>query len=94
MNKQLNIITVIMNLEKFRSTATQDHKKVMDLFESVERAVMQLTRLGSADHIRGDHRIIHKLVSKLPKITQGQYADYLASTIVSASAAPDWSKFW
>ena len=49
---------------------------------------------GSVDHIKGDLGLIHKLVSKLPKITQGQYADYLASPIVSASVALDWSKFW
>ena len=82
------------NLEKFTPSATQDHKRVMDVFEAVERSVTQLTRLGSADHIKGDLSLIHKLVSKLPRITQGHYADYLASPIVSASAAADWEKFW
>ena len=66
----------------------------MDVFEAVERSVTQLTRLGSADHIKGDLSLIHKLVSKLPKIVQGQYADYLSSPIVSVSAATDWDKFW
>ena len=93
-NVQLNIITVKGNLEKFHPSSNQDHKKVMEVFEAVERSVTQLTRLGSADHIKGDLSLIHKLVSKLPKITQGQYADHLSSPIVSMSAASDWDKFW
>ena len=93
-NIQLNIITVKGNLEKYHSSASQDHRKVMDVFEAVERAVTQLSRLGAGDHIKSDLGLIHKLISKLPKVTQGQYADYLASPIVSASAAQDWVKFW
>ena len=93
-NVQLNIITVKSNLEKFQPSGGQDHKRVMDVFETVERAVTQLTRLGSGDHITSDLGLIHKLVCKLPRITQGQYAEYLASPIVSASTASDWTKFW
>ena len=93
-NVQLNIITVKGNLERYVPSSGQDHKKVIDVFEAVERSITQLTRLGSADHIKGDLSLIHKLVSKLPKIVQGQYADYLSSPIVSASVAPDWTKFW
>ena len=43
-NVQLNIITVKGNLEKFQSNASQDHRRVMDVFEAVERAVTQLSR--------------------------------------------------
>ena len=93
-NVQLNIITVKGNLEKFQSNASQDHRRVMDVFEAVERAVTQLTRLGSVEHVKGDLGLIHKLVSKLPKVTQAHYAEYLASPIVYASVAPEWSKFW
>ena len=59
-NVQLNIITIKGNLERFVPSSSQDHKKVMDVFEAVERSITQLTRLGSADHIKGDLSLIQQ----------------------------------
>ena len=50
----LNIITVKTNLENFAPKATQDYRRIMEVYEAVEIAVTQLDNLNAAQYLKDD----------------------------------------
>ena len=72
-DKELNIITVKTNLENFIPKATQDHKRILEVFETIETAVTQLGNLGALQYLKDDFGLMSKLVMKLPSADQRQY---------------------
>ena len=93
-NRYLNVITVKTNLESFVPKSSQDHKRVLKVFEAVETAVTQLQNLSALHYLQEDFSLMNKIVLKLPFVEQTKYTDYVTSEVVKASTASRWEKFW
>ena len=91
---KLNILTVKQNLEGFLPKATDNCKRVLEVFEAVEMAVTQLTNLNALRYIKEDFGLMAKIVAKLPIDDQKRYDEYVTSDTVSADPSSDWDKFW
>ena len=50
----LNIITIKTNLENFTPKASQNYKRIMEVYEAVEIAVTQLTNLNAVQYLKDD----------------------------------------
>ena len=62
----LNIITIKSNLENLTPKATQEHKRIVEIFEAVEIAVTQLQNLDALHYLLDVLGLINKLILKLP----------------------------
>ena len=93
-DKELNIVTVKSNLEGLVPKATQEHKRVQEVFEAVEIALTQLRNLGAESYVKDDFSLMHKIVMKLPISEQTKYTDYITSAAVELDPSPRWDKFW
>ena len=91
---KLNILTVKQNLESFTPKASDNFKRVLEIFEAVETAVTQLTNLNALRYIKEDFGLMAKIVSKLPYDDQKRYDEYLTSDGVYDDPSPDWDRFW
>ena len=56
-----------------------NYKRVLEIFESVETAVTQLTNLNALRYIKEDFGLISKIISKLPVDDQKRYDEYATS---------------
>ena len=90
----LNIITVKTTLENFSPKSTQDHKRIMEVYEAIETASTQLQNLNALQYLKDDFGLISKLVLKLPAADQRQYSQYLTTTVVRSDPRSRWEKFW
>ena len=91
---ELNIITVKSTLESFTSKSNQDHKRIQDVYEAVEKAITQLQNLDAAKYLEDDFSLINKLVLKLPHADQRRYSDYVSSEAAGLDPRSKWAKFW
>ena len=91
---QLNILTVKANLENLAPKATENYKRVLEVFEAVETAVTQLTNLDALQYIMEDFGLMSKIILKLPSEYQDQFAEYITSDSVRVDPSSRWDKFW
>ena len=91
---QLNILTVKANLENLMPKATENYKRVLEVFEAVETAVTQLTNLDALQYIKEDFGLMSKILLKLPSEYQDQFAEYITSDSVRVDPSSRWDKFW
>ena len=90
----LNIITVKSNLENFTPKSSQDHKRILEVFETIETAVTQLRNLDALKYLQDDFGLMSKLVLKLPIVDQRQYTQYITSASIKLDPRSRWEKFW
>ena len=90
----LNIITVKTNLENFVPKASQDYKRILEVYEAIETAVTQLQNLNALQYLKDDFGLMSKLILKLPAADQRQYTQYVTSDSAKADASTRWEKFW
>ena len=91
---KLNIMTVRQNLEGFTPKATDNYKRVLEVFEVVEAAVTQLDNLGALRYIKEDFGLMAKIVAKLPIDDQKRYDEYITSPEVYEDPSSEWDKLW
>ena len=80
---QLSILIIKANLENLLPKATENYKRVLEVFEAVETAVTQLNNLEALHYVKDDFALISKLVMKLPEEYQYQYTEYITSDNVN-----------
>ena len=90
---ELNIVTVKSNLESFVPKAGPDHKRIQEVFETVETAVTQLRNLDALHYLQDDFGLMSKIVLKLPATDQKQYSQYITSDAVKLDTSTKWEKF-
>ena len=59
-DRELNILTVKSNLENFSPKSAQDHRKLQEVYEVVERAVTQLQNLDALRYLKEDCGLMNK----------------------------------
>ena len=86
-DKYMNMIAVKSNLESLVPKATQDQKRIQEVYEAVETAIAQLRNLSALHYLQEVFSLMNKIVMKLPIAEQTKYTDYITSESVKTSLA-------
>ena len=62
------------NLESFVPKAGPDHKRIQEVFETVETGVTQLLNLNALHYLPDDFEWMSKIILKLPVTDQKQHS--------------------
>ena len=92
-DKEVNILQVQKRLDTLVLKKKEQHERVEELCQEVERATNLLKTLGAEDMLERDYSLVGRLVGKLPLALQNNWDKYVTTPSVIAEGSSEWMKF-
>ena len=92
-DKEVNILQIQRRLDNLVLKKREQHEKVEELCQEVDRATNLLRTLGAEDKLERDYSLVGRLVGKLPMTFQQNWDEFVTSPGVAEDGSSEWRKF-